>query len=150
MGIDFIIPLILGAFSILQAGINKQISYKLGFLHTTFIGNTLTFLICLAIFVVGRMWGSEAPSYLRSKESLFHFEWWYLFPAFCGFSLVFLLPLAFQKIGAVKVTIGMIAAQMITSALWDYYVDHLPFNWGKILGITFAILSVISMQFVKY
>jgi len=73
------------------------------------------------------------------------FKWWYIFPGIMGFMFVAGLPFAIYKVGAVKTTVGLIAAQMTTSVFWDFFVEGISVNLTKGLGIFFALLSVIMI-----
>lgn len=149
MKIEFLIPLILGSFGILQGVLNRQIALKIGIIHAVLIGSVITLIFSTLAFLGIRHFGDHVPHILRVRESLTTFHWWYIIPGFFGFCLITGLPFAFYKLGAVKVTVGLIAAQMITSALWDVLVEGLEFNWLKGLGVIFALLSVISIQLSK-
>jgi transporter family-2 protein len=59
------------------------------------------------------------------------------------------MPFAFYKLGAVKVTVLLIAAQMVTSVIWDYIIDGIGLNLYKVIGIIFAILSVTMITLAK-
>ncbi len=149
MNSALLIPLFLGAISILQGAINKQISGKLGIIQTALIGNAVTLLVCFLVYFYAKKNNDQLPEIMRIKPSILTYEWWYIFPAVFGFFIVAGMPLAISKIGAAKVTVGLIAAQMITSSLWDVFVENLPFNTPKAMGILFAILSVVCVQMSK-
>lgn len=149
MKIELLIPLILGSFGILQGVLNRQIAQKIGIIHAVVIGSVITLIFSTLAFFGVRHFSDAVPDILKLREPLFTFQWWYIIPGFFGFCLITGLPFAFYKLGAVKVTVGLIAAQMLTSALWDVFVEGLEFNWLKGLGVVFAILSVISIQLSK-
>lgn len=83
------------------------------------------------------------------KAPLTYFRWWFIFPALMGFLIVSGMPFAISELGAVKVTVGLIAAQMVTSVVWDLYVDNIELNLLKGIGIVFAFLSVVFITIAK-
>ncbi len=149
MNVALLIPLFLGAISILQGAINKQIAGRLGIIQTALIGNAVTLIICIMVYFYAKKNNDHLPEIMRIKSHILTYEWWFIFPAIFGFFIVAGMPLAISKLGAAKVTVGLIAAQMITSSLWDVFVENLPFNTPKALGILFAIISVVCVQMSK-
>ena len=59
------------------------------------------------------------------------------------------MPFAFAKLGAVKVTIILIAAQMATSVIWDYFIEGITLNALKIAGVICALVSVTLITLAK-
>ncbi len=149
MSLAILIPLFLGTISILQGAINKQVAHKIGVIQTALIGNAATLIICFAVYFWARQNEENLPPLLKIKMPITTYEWWFIFPAIFGFFIVAGMPLAISKIGAVKVTVGLVAAQMVTSSLWDIWVEHTPLNWQKIIGIILALGSVLVIQSSK-
>lgn len=149
MSLALIIPLILGSITILQGAINKQVAGKLGVVHTALIGNAATLVICIAVYFWAKQNEETLPPILKVKMPITTYEWWFIFPAIFGFLIVAGMPLAISKLGAVKVTVGLVAAQMITSSLWDIFVESTPLNWQKAIGILLALSSVLVIQMSK-
>lgn len=149
MSLALLIPLFLGTISILQGAINKQISGRLGVIQTALIGNAATLVICIAVYFWAKQNEENLPPLLKVKVPITTYEWWFIFPAIFGFFIVAGMPLAISKLGAVKVTVGLVAAQMITSSLWDIFIENTPLNWQKSLGIVLALASVLVIQSSK-
>ena len=59
------------------------------------------------------------------------------------------MPFAFAKLGAVKVTVLLIAAQMATSVVWDFFVEGIALNTLKIAGVICALVSVALITLAK-
>lgn len=147
MQLAMLLPLALGAIGILQGALNRIMSNNIGMSWMLIIGNIITLLVCLAFFLIVKTQPQLFPDFVKVKE--LSFKWWYLIPGIFGFLFVAGLPLAIYKLGAVKVTVGMIAAQMMTSVFWDIYVEGIPFSVNKGVGIIFAIMSVVMITFFK-
>ena len=138
-----LIPLILGAIGILQGGLNRQISSHIGIAQATLISNAVTVIICIAFFLIVKNYPSLFPEIFHLKAPLSTYKWWYIFPAIFGFLIVAGLPYAISEIGAVKVTILLVVAQMIISVFWDLFVEGIPFSLTKFIGLLMAFASVI-------
>lgn len=144
-----LLPLILGAFGILQGTINRQISSQIGIAQATLISNFGTLILCSVFYLLVKYSAQSFPELFKIRAPLTTYNWWFIFPAIFGFLIVTCMPFAFAKLGAVKVTVGLIAAQMITSALWDIYVENIAINALKIMGMIFSFLSVVLIMLSK-
>ncbi|EQC46648.1 DMT family transporter [Bacteriovorax sp. Seq25_V] len=143
MNSAIILPLILGAIGILQGAINRSMSTTIGLTWMCIIGNIITLITCVIFYFVVKNFPHIFPEFIRLKDLTF--KWWYIFPGIMGFMFVAGLPFAIYKVGAVKTTVGLIAAQMTTSVLWDVFVEGITINATKGLGIVFALLSVVMI-----
>lgn len=141
-----IVPILLGAAGILQGAFNKEIAMKTGVAHATALTNTGCFILCIAFYYLVKVYPEFFPSYFRIQTSLTHYKWWYVIPPILGFMIVAGMPLAFAELGAVKSTVYLMAMMLITSALWDFFVDHLMINLYKGLGLLFAFISIIFIS----
>ena len=146
MNLALLVPLALGTIGILQGTLNKQISQSIGVAQATMLGSIITLIASIILFALVKTYPQAFPDFFHVKLPLSTFKWWYIFPGLFGVFIVAGLPYAFASLGAVKVTVGLIAAQMITSSVWDLFVDHLPITWNKAVGMVFAFLSVILIM----
>ncbi len=128
---------------IIQASLNKQLALDIGLAQTTFIGMSISFILGLGFYIFVKENPQAFPSFFEVKRPITYFKWWYIFPGMMGFFIILSLPGPIKEIGAVKVTILIIAGQIIASSFWDYFVENLTLNAFKALGIFFAILSVV-------
>lgn len=144
-----LLPIILGCVGILQGAVNGQISSTIGVAQATLITNIGTVIICVAFYFLVRSYAHLFPDFFQIKAPLTTYKWWYVIPPIFGFIIVAGMPLAIAKLGAVKVTVGLIAAQMITSVLWDLLVEGISLNVMKLVGIVFAFLSVAFITAAK-
>lgn len=149
MNAALLIPLLLGTVGILQAGLNRNMSNDLGLTTTALFGNLITLLASTILLIAIKTTPESFPPFFHLKSSITNFKWWYIVPGIFGFLFVIGLPWGIYKIGAVKVTVGLIAAQMIAGVLWDLYVEKIPVNTMKILGILSAGLSVTLITLAK-
>lgn len=144
-----LLPILLGCVGILQGALNGQISSTIGVAQATLITNVGTIIICAVFYFWVRAYAHLFPDFFQIKAPLSTYKWWYIFPPVFGFIIVAGMPLAIAKLGAVKVTVGLVAAQMITSVLWDIMVQDIALNSMKVIGIVFAFLSVTFITLSK-
>lgn len=144
-----LLPIILGCVGILQGALNGQISNSIGVAQATFLTTVGSAIICTGFYFFVKNYSHLFPDFFQVKTSITTFKWWYVFPALFGFFIVAGMPLAISKLGAVKVTVGLIAAQMITSVVWDLFIEGIGLNILKLVGIIFAFLSVTFITLSK-
>jgi transporter family-2 protein len=149
MKLALLIPITLCCVSILQGTINRQISEYIGVTQATLVGNIATVIVCILFYVLVKNFEGSFSPLFHIKAPLTTYRWWFVIPAIFGFMIVAGMPWGISQLGAVKMTVLLIVSQMITSVLWDYFVEHLSINIYKGLGIIFAILSVIMVTISK-
>ena len=142
MNVGITLSFLVGFCAVLQAALNKTMSNQIGLAHSILIGNCFIVVLNLIFFWSVQKYPHFYPEFMHFKGSLTAFKGWYLIPALFGFTIVAGLPYAYFRADAVKVTITMVAAQMMASVLWDLLVEKIPFQANKGLGIFFALLSV--------
>lgn len=149
MSLAFLIPLALGTIGILQGALNKQLAQTIGVAHATMLGSVITLAFSVLLYIPARYAPHLLPELFQAKLSLLTWKWWYFIPGLFGLFIVAGLPFAFAKLGAVNVTVGLIAAQMITSVLWDLGVEGLAVSWTKWLGLVLAFTSVLLITVIR-
>jgi transporter family-2 protein len=149
MNWTILLPLMLGCIGILQGTINREVSNHVGVSQAVLITNVGSILFCTGFYFFVKAFSTKVPDMFHIKAPLTYFRWWFIFPALMGFLIVSGMPYAISELGAVKVTVGLIAAQMVTSVIWDLYVDNIELNLLKGIGIIFAFLSVVFITVAK-
>ena len=144
-----LLPVFIGCIGILQGALNSQIAATVGVAHATLLTNVGTVAICIAFYAFVKNYPQFFPEFFQVKMPLSTFKWWYIFPPLFGFTIIAGMPFAITQLGAVKVTVGLIAAQMITSVVWDIMVQGIAIDMMKFIGIIFAFLSVTFITFSK-
>lgn len=139
--IAIIVPLFIGCIGILQGALNRVMTNDIGLTWMALLGNVVTLLVCVAFYFFVKANPEIFPDFVRLKD--FQFKWWYVIPGIFGFLFVVGLPLGIYQVGAVKTTVGLIAAQMVTSVLWDVFIENIPLTMTKGFGILMAIGSVL-------
>lgn len=149
MSWSILFPLFLGMVGILQGAINRQVSVHVGVAHATLMTNLATVGICVVFYFFTRYYPQSVPAIFQVKAPITTFKWWFIFPPIFGFLIVAGMPYAISELGAVRVTVGLIAAQVLTSVVWDILVEDISLNGMKIAGIFFALVSVAMITLSK-
>lgn len=143
------LPLFIGCFGILQGAMNRVIASHIGVAQASLITNIGSTLFCAILYYFAKAYSHLMPEFYQIKAPLSTYKWWFIFPPLFGFAIVAGIPYSIAKLGAVKVTVGLIAAQMITSVVWDLLVEGVTINMMKFVGIVFAFLSVTFITLSK-
>jgi transporter family-2 protein len=149
MNWSMLIPLFIGCFAILQGTLNRQVATHIGVAQATLITNAVTVLICIGFYLLVKSSPQLFPTFFQVKAPLTTYKWWFIFPPIFGFCIIAGMPFAFAKLGAVKVTVLLIGAQMVTSVIWDIFVEGIELNIMKVAGVACAILSVLLVTLGK-
>ena len=149
MNWSMLIPIVIGCVGILQGTINRQVANHIGVAQATLLSNVLTVVICIGFYFLVKTTPSLVPDFFQIKAPITTFKWWFIFPPIFGFCIVAGMPFAFAKLGAVKVSVLLIAAQMATSVVWDIFVEDIGINLMKLAGIIFAFISVVFVTLAK-
>lgn len=149
MNWSMLIPLFIGCAGILQGTMNRQVAMHIGVAQATLITNAVTVLICIAFYILVKSQPELVPEFFQVKAPLSTYKWWFIFPPIFGFCIIAGMPFAFAKLGAVKVTVLLIAAQMATSVIWDFLIEGIALNTLKIAGVICALVSVTLITIAK-
>lgn len=142
MNWTYLIPLAVGIAGILQGGVNEKISKDIGLAHGLMVGNTFVLILSILLIILTIKYPHIFPEYFKLKASFSTFRPWYLLPGLFGFIIITGIPMSIVKIGAIKTTVLIVVAQMITSIIWDLSVEKLPLNFMKSLGLFFSVIAV--------
>jgi bacterial/archaeal transporter family-2 protein len=147
----FLLAVMAGLAGVLQSGLNKKIGLKTGLAYTLHIGNFVVLVGGVFIlYVIARLSTGDFGKMVRFKfpSSGDVFQWWYLVPGFMGLFFIISAPYAISKIGALKVFIGIMAAQVIGSFIWDLWVEKIPSDTWRIVGalLTLAGAGALSLS----
>lgn len=137
-----LIPIVVGISGILQGGLIRNMSGTLGLAHSLLIGNVLVVVYSLIFYFGAVKFPEFFPDFFAVRAPLSTFKWWYVLPSIFGFIIISGFPFGISKLGAVKVTVLIVVAQMITSITWDLMVDKVPMNIMKSLGLLFSMIAV--------
>lgn len=143
-----LVAFFIGAGTVAQGGINKDIGKSWGLASAVLFNNTVVAILSLLIFILVKIMPQKFPELFRPSETTFTFQWHYIIPALCGLAVVVGIPWAINQIGAVKVFLVMVLAQLLASLFWDWYVEGLTLTSYRWIGILLAACGTI-LTFVK-
>lgn len=137
------IPLLIGACGVLQNTLNKKMGDNLGIPLALVINNFVVLFLGLMVFAIAKMIPEASlPDLFRQKAGI-EITWRYIVPGIFGFLIISLAPLSIEKIGATRLFIGIIVAQIVVSILWDFYAENIPISVSRIVGATAALAGAI-------
>jgi len=142
-----IIPLfasfLVGAFGVFQNTFNKQIGSSLG-LPLTLVANA-SVLLCasIALFFALRFFPEAQIAEIYREKNSFRFPWQAIIPGLFGFFIVATAPWAIGRIGATRVFIAIIVAQILVSVLWDHFAEATPVSASRLAGAALALAGAL-------
>jgi transporter family-2 protein len=139
MFLAFIAPLCIGFLGVLQNTWNKQISEKLGLLQAIIVNNIVLLAGGILLYFGAKLLPeSSLPDLMRVKANS-EWQWRFLLPGLAGLFIIIVAPLAISRVGAVRVFVGIVAAQLVTSLLWDWLAEDLPVTGWKFCAVAEAV-----------
>lgn len=135
LNLNFVLPFALGLVIVLQGGLNRLIARDWSLGSATALNATVLFIFACTVCTL--------PGPLKARFDWGVWRWWYLIPGILGFCFVAGAPLAISRLGAVRMTIGLIAAQLIGGLLWDWYMEGLSITWPRLAGVALAFVGVV-------
>lgn len=144
-----LIPILLGLGAVIQGGLNRQIADSWGLSGAVMLNNLVFLVACIVLFAATKLWPQEMPELFRDKGSFTKFQWWYWLPGIFGFALVVGIPFVIAKVGALKMFLGLIAAQLIGGLIWDALVERIGIDPQRVIGCLLAFAGVILVFYKK-
>lgn len=135
-----LLPLVIGAFSVLQNVLNRRIAPSLG-LDWALVVNGLVVFACASLLFAGvRFLDPETlPPIFRPVAGSRPLAAYDVVPGALGFLIIAGMPWAIERLGATRVFVGVIAAQLVVSLLWDYYVEDIRVSLFRVAGGALAL-----------
>lgn len=135
-----LVPLLLGTFIVLQGAINRRVSMENGLAAAVLLNSSVLFTVSVAFYLLSK--DSQTGHLPGGPDAAgFTFRAWYLLPGLLGFGIVTGVPWSIGRLGALKVFLGLIAAQLVASLIWDATVELRPVTWIRVGGSLIAFLS---------
>ncbi|MBI4237612.1 MAG: DMT family transporter [Deltaproteobacteria bacterium] len=138
-----LVSMALGVASVMQGVVNRQITSGWGIAAVTLLNTVVLFCVAGIFYGLSRYLPQLLPELLRERFGDRTPVWWYFVPGLCGFVIVVGLPLAIEKIGALRVFLGFVAAQIVVSLVWDLTVEKIPVSLTRVAGALIAWAGVL-------
>ena len=132
-----LLPLILGTFIVLQGAFNRRISAENDLASTVLLNSSVLLAASVVFYLVARASQPEGGP----GTTGFGFRAWYILPGLLGFGIVAGVPWGIERFGALKVFVGLIAAQLVASLAWDAAIELRPVTLVRAGGSLIAFLS---------
>jgi transporter family-2 protein len=142
-----LIPVIVGISMVLQNAMNNQIS-KTADLSSVLIFNCIVSLLAsVAVFYLALLRPSWLPEIFHPKSNVPTSSWWIIIPGMCGFMIILGMPIALDKLGALKVLCVVIATQLVTALMWDTWIAKMAVTPQRILGALVTLMGAVISLF---
>jgi uncharacterized membrane protein YdcZ (DUF606 family) len=135
-----VLPLVIGALGVLQNTLNRRMAPTLG-LDWALLVNGVVVFVCGFVFLVGMRYvpTESLPPMYRPLAGSRSFTLTDVLPGIFGFLIIASMPWVIERMGATRVFIGVIAAQLVVSLLWDFYVEAIGVSFWRIAGGALAL-----------
>ncbi len=145
-----ILSVFVGMAMVVQSGLSTVIAEKDGLGLAIHLSNFVVLVVGLAVLsAIPLFWKTDFSELLKMKFEPKNWSWWYIVPGLCGIFTVTMMPWAVYKVGAAKIFVAVIAAQVIASLLWDYFVEGTPLDVWRIAGGALTCAGAVTLNFTK-
>lgn len=127
-----------GAAIVLQNGTQAHMMRNANFWLLLVVSNLIVAVMCLATFLAQRERGGVIEELGRMPALV-------LVPGVCGLVIVAGMPMAIARIGVFPAVMIVIACQIITSLVWDWYGGQAP-NLTRVLGAVLVFVGVVLVM----
>jgi uncharacterized membrane protein YdcZ (DUF606 family) len=143
MFVPLFVSFLIGGAGVLQNTFNQRIGNSLGLPLTLLMNSFVLFGSSLLLFLAVRYLPAGAVAELYQEKNVTGFPWRALLPGLLGFFIVATAPYTIGKIGATRVFIAVIVAQIVVSLLWDLFAESIPVSPTRLAGAGLALLGAI-------
>ncbi len=134
-----LVPLLCGLAVVAQAGLNRRFAGQWGLLSAVLMNMVVATVATFGVYVVARSVPGFWPEASAGQGRLFAgFTPWHLLPGLCGVIIVVGMPWAIGRLGAVQSALLLMAAQLLTSLVWDAMVEGRPATLARVVGSAVA------------
>lgn len=138
-----LIPLAVGAMTVLQGTLNREMSYGMGLGAVTLLNSIVVLAVSIVFYIQVRVAPSTVPDIFPGVPDLSRLALWMVLPGIFGFCIIAGIPWAISKVGAARVFVAMVVAQLIVGLLWDYFVSGQPVSLLRGGGAALALIGVV-------
>jgi|GEM_PF-3274278 len=142
-----LIPVLVGVAIVIQNGLNLKFGNRYDLASALFLNCIITVLMAFVLFIIGYLKPQWMPAFLRPHTLTPTLSWWMFIPGLCGFVIISSMPIAFEKMGALKSLALLIAVQLAAGIVWDFAISRIPISIFRILGTMITLLgALIAMK----
>lgn len=141
---SLVFPLLAGALGVLQNAVNRKLADSLGLPFALVVNSLVLLAASCALYFALRSWPPESlPEIFRPRANWGAPSLPHLLPGLFGFTIITVLPWAIQRVGATRVFIGIVVAQLAVSLLWDVFAENLALSPTRIAGAALALAGAL-------
>jgi transporter family-2 protein len=140
------IPTFIGFMSVVQNALNRQVGLQTGLATAVFINACIVFVSGLLLILAIRFFPERFGQFVGGPSEPIVFKWWYLVPGIFGFCVIFGLPYAMTKLGALNVFICFVSAQVLGSMVWEALIDRAAPSGLRVFGAGLAMVGVLLVS----
>ncbi|WP_164021861.1 DMT family transporter [Pyxidicoccus trucidator] len=134
-----LVPLLCGLAVVAQAGLNRRFAGQSGLLSAVLVNMVVATVATFGVYAVARTVPGFWPEASTGQGRFFDgFTPWHLVPGLCGVLIVIGMPWAIGRLGAVQSALLLMAAQLLTSLVWDAMVEGRPATLARVVGSALA------------
>ncbi len=137
----YFIPICLGIAAVMQAGINRQIVPQWSLTGAVLMNSLVLVGMTLMVYGMMRFLPIKMPEMFELRMPTGPMAWWWVLPGILGYLIISGMPIAVMHLGAAPVFVALIAAQMISSLGWDYFVGGVSATPQRLLGCLLATIG---------
>ena len=138
----WLMPILAGVCVVLQGGWNRQLGPQLGLAGALFANSVVFLLGAALVLLLVRMAPERWPEFLRVPlQPGSPWQWRAVLPGICGLVIVLGIPWGITQLGALRVMILVVAAQLVAGLIWDALVEGIPVDPWRLAGIGFSVMG---------
>jgi uncharacterized membrane protein YdcZ (DUF606 family) len=136
-----VVPLLVGVATVLQGTLNRWLMDRWGLAAAVCVSSVVFGVV--SVTVLGAAWARPHwfPRSFAPTGSLSDLSWWFVLPGLFGLVIVFGAPWAIGQLGAARVFVAIVAAQMGASLVWDALAEGIPPTTTRIAGVMLAVVG---------
>lgn len=141
-----VLPLFIGMVTVLQGVLNRNMSPTLGLGGAVLLNSAIALVLSAVLYAIARNKPGFLPPIFDGQLSFEKLSWWMVFPGMFGMCIIAGIPWGISKLGAGKVFVGIVVAQVVTSMLLDMFMGAKPLTAVRVLGAFLAIVGVVLVS----
>lgn len=138
-----LIPLAIGAMTVLQGTLNREMSHSMGLGSAIFLNSVIVMALGAAFYALVRLSPSVLPPIFAGVPDYSRLALWMVIPGIFGFCIIAGIPWAISQLGAARVFVVIVVAQLVVSLLWDAFLGGHTVTLARGGGAALAVIGVL-------
>ena len=142
-----LVPLLVGALTVFQGTLNRHLGGVMGLASAVLLNAFAVTVLAIGLYAAVRLAPESFPPLFRGAYRPGTFKAWMLLPGLFGFLIIAGIPWAIGHLGAARVFVAIVVAQIVVSLLWDTLAGGVPITWQRVAGAGLAMAGVLLASF---